>query len=47
MKAFYKVQIGQLDFEKAGEILTEATNNTYVNPVLNSDKLKEERDKKK
>lgn len=47
MKAFYKVQMGQLDFNKAGELLTEATNNTYVNPVLNSDKLKQERAKKK
>lgn len=46
MKAFYKVQKGEMTYEKASEILTEATNNTYVNPVLNSDKLKKERMKK-
>ena len=46
MKAFYKVQKGAIDFKNASDIMNTATNDTYVNPVLHSDKLKEERKNK-
>ena len=46
MKVFYKVQKGEIDFNKAADIMNSATNDTYMNPVLYSDKLKEERKNK-
>ena len=46
IKTFAKVQNGELNFDSANKSITEALNATYVDDVLNSDKLKEERSKK-
>lgn len=46
IKTFAKVQNGELSFDSANKSITEALNATYVDDVLNSDKLKEERSKK-
>ena len=44
LRQFHKVQTDKIDFETAGKIITEATNETYIDPILNSDKLKKERE---
>lgn len=44
LRNFHKVQTEKLDFETASKIITDATNDTYVNPLLESDKLKKERE---
>lgn len=46
LKTFYKVQTGEISFEKANKIINDAINGTFVEPVLNSDKLKSEREEK-
>ena len=44
LRQFHKVQTDKIDFETAGKIITDATNETYIDPILNSDKLKKERE---
>ena len=44
LKNFHKVQTKKMDFETAGKIITDATNDVYVTPILESDKLKKERE---
>ena len=44
LRQFHRVQTEEIDFETAGKIITDATNETYVDPILNSDKLKKERE---
>jgi hypothetical protein len=46
IKTFAKVQNGELGFDAANKSITEAINSKYVDNVLNSDKLKEERGRK-
>lgn len=46
LRQFHKVQTDQLNFEEASKIITDATNEVYVEPILNSDKLKKERELK-
>ena len=43
MKMFYKVQTNKIDFKKAGDIMDNSINGTYFDPVLNSEKLTNER----
>jgi hypothetical protein len=43
---FAKVQNGQLSLNKANDTITSALNERYVDPVLNSDKLVQEREEK-
>jgi hypothetical protein len=44
LRQFHKVQTEKMDFEDANKIIQDATNETYVEPLLNSDKLKKERE---
>jgi len=44
---FGKVQAGELSFEKANESITNTINAKYVDNVLNSDKLVQEREEKR
>lgn len=46
IKTFGKVQSGEMSFEHANKIMSDAINAKYVDDVLNSDKLKAERDEK-
>ena len=46
LKTFYKVQTGEISFENANKIINDAINGTFIEPVLNSDKLKSEREEK-
>jgi len=46
IKTFSRVQNGDLSFDEANKTITNSLNSTYVDDVLNSDKLKEERAKK-
>lgn len=46
IKTFGRVQAGELSFNDANNSITTALNAKYVDNVLNSDKLKEERDRK-
>jgi hypothetical protein len=43
---FAKVQDGELNLNKANDIISGALNAKYVDPVLNSDKLVQEREEK-
>lgn len=43
---FAKVQNGELSLNKANDMISGALNEKYVDPVLNSDKLVQERDEK-
>jgi hypothetical protein len=43
MKLFYKVQTKKIDFNRASHINDESVNGVYFDPVLNSEKLKNER----
>lgn len=43
MKMFYKVQTNKIDFKRASTIMDESINGVYFDPVLNSEKLKNER----
>ena len=47
IQTFSKVQEGQLSLEKANNMITNALNAKYVDPILNSDKLVKEREDKK
>ena len=44
LKQFHKVQTKQLNFEDSTKIINDSINDVYVNPLLNSDKLKKERE---
>ena len=46
IKTFSKVQVGEMSFQDANDAITNAVNAKYVDTVLNSDKLVEEREKK-
>jgi len=46
LKTFYKVQKGDLNYEKASKFVGDSINGTYVEPLLNSDALKKEREEK-
>jgi hypothetical protein len=46
MKTFAGVQNGELSLDKANEAITKGLNAKYVDPVLNSDELKRERERK-
>lgn len=46
LKTFHKVQLGEISIEKANKIINDAINGTFIEPVLNSDKLKSEREEK-
>jgi hypothetical protein len=46
IKTFHKVQSGKLSFESANTAIANAINGTYIEPVLNSEKLKKEREQK-
>ena len=43
---FAKVQNGELSLNKANDSITNALNERYVDPILNSDKLVQEREEK-
>ena len=45
LKTFYKVQNNEMDYEKANKFVGDAINGTYVEPILNSETLKKEREK--
>jgi hypothetical protein len=47
IKTFTRVQSGEISFEQANKNMTDAINAKYIDHVLNSDKLKAERDHKK
>jgi hypothetical protein len=47
IQTFGKVQEGKLSWEKANNVITEALNAKYVDPILNSEKLVKEREEKK
>lgn len=47
IQTFAQVQEGKMSFEKASNMITDALNAKYVDPVLNSDKLVKEREDKK
>lgn len=47
IQTFAQVQEGKMSFEKASNMITNALNEKYVDPVLNSDKLVKEREDKK
>ena len=44
LKTFYKVQNNELDYEKANKFVGDAINGTYVEPLLNSEPLKKQRE---
>ena len=44
LRNFHQVQSKKMDFETASKIITDATNDVYVTPILESDKLKKERE---
>ena len=44
LRQFHKVQTEKMDFETANKIIVDSTNEIYVDPLLNSDKLKKERE---
>lgn len=46
IKTFGRVQSGEISFESANKSITDAINAKYVDNVLNSDKLKVEREEK-
>jgi hypothetical protein len=46
MKTFANVQNGELSLDKANEVITKGLNSKYVDPVLNSDSLVKERERK-
>ena len=46
IKTFSQVQEGKIGFEKANNLITNAINAKYIDPVLNSDKLVKERNDK-
>jgi hypothetical protein len=46
IKTFAQVQEGKISFEKASNMITNALNEKYVDPILNSDKLVKERESK-
>jgi len=46
MKTFATVQNGELSLDKANEVITKGLNSKYVDPILNSDSLVKEREKK-
>jgi hypothetical protein len=46
MKTFASVQNGELSLDKANEVITKGLNSKYVDPILNSDSLVKEREKK-
>ncbi len=46
MKTFAGVQNGELSLDKANEVITKGLNAKYVDPVLNSDELVKERERK-
>ncbi len=46
MKTFANVQNGEMSLDKANDVVTKGLNAKYVDPVLNSDELKRERERK-
>lgn len=46
MKTFANVQNGEISLDKANEVITKGLNSKYVDPVLNSDELVRERERK-
>jgi hypothetical protein len=46
LKTIYKVQSGILEKTKADKIIADAINGTFCDPILNSDKLRKEREEK-
>lgn len=47
IQTFGKVQDGQISWNKANDMITNAINEKYVDPILNSEKLVKEREEKK
>jgi hypothetical protein len=46
LRTFSQVQAGKLSFKAANDMMSSQINSQYVDPVLNSDKLKKEREEK-